>query len=52
MPHNVVQEGLFLIFTERLLTDSQIVEAFYILICCYEYVLRTTPGFQLNTPYG
>nr|XP_022289126.1 retinoblastoma-associated protein-like isoform X1 [Crassostrea virginica] len=42
---------LFLLAKERLLTDSQIVEAFYILICCYEYVLRTTPGFQLNTPY-
>ncbi|XP_061194393.1 retinoblastoma-associated protein-like isoform X1 [Saccostrea echinata] len=43
---------LFLLAKERLLTDGQIVEAFYILVCCYEYVLRTTPGFQLNSPYG
>lgn len=42
---------LFLLAKERLLTDCQIVEAFYILVCCYEYVLRTTPGFQLNAPY-
>uniref|UniRef100_K1PLH3 Retinoblastoma-associated protein n=1 Tax=Magallana gigas TaxID=29159 RepID=K1PLH3_MAGGI len=42
---------LFLLAKERLLTDCQIVEAFYILVCCYEFVLRTTPGFQLNTPY-
>lgn len=43
---------VYVFIVERLLTDCQIVEAFYILVCCYEYVLRTTPGFQLNAPYG
>ncbi|XP_056005611.1 retinoblastoma-associated protein-like isoform X2 [Ostrea edulis] len=42
---------LFLLAKERLLTDGQLVEAFYILVCCYEYVLRDTPGFLLNSPY-
>lgn len=47
-----LQLYMYVCIVERLLTDCQIVEAFYILVCCYEFVLRTTPGFQLNTPYG
>lgn len=47
-----LQLYMYVCIVERLLTDCQIVEAFYILVCCYEFVLRTTPAFQLNTPYG
>ncbi|XP_060083368.1 retinoblastoma-associated protein-like [Ylistrum balloti] len=42
---------LFVHAKSALLTDEQIVDAFYILVCCLEYILRTVPAFQLNPPF-
>lgn len=42
---------LFIHAKSVLLTEEQIVDAFYILVCCLEYVLRTVPAFQLNNPF-
>lgn len=43
---------LFIHAKSALLTDEQIVDAFYIFVCCLEYVLRTMPSFQLNPPFN
>ncbi|XP_071165079.1 retinoblastoma-associated protein-like isoform X1 [Mytilus edulis] len=41
---------LFLLTKGALLTDDLLVDAFFLLICCVEYIIRSTPGFQLNPP--
>ncbi|XP_033760433.1 retinoblastoma-associated protein-like [Pecten maximus] len=42
---------LFIHAKSTLLTEEQIVDAFYILVCCLEYILRTVPAFQLRPPF-
>ncbi|KAL5004312.1 hypothetical protein ScPMuIL_017768 [Solemya velum] len=42
---------LFLHAKGNLMMDSELVYAFQLLLCCMEYVLRTTPSFQLNFPF-
>ncbi|OWF52346.1 retinoblastoma-associated protein-like isoform X2 [Mizuhopecten yessoensis] len=43
---------LFIHAKSALLTDEQIVDAFFIFVCCLEYVLRNVPAFQLNPPFN
>ena len=32
--------------------NLDLLHGFLALICCLEYVMRTTPSFLLNPPYG
>lgn len=41
---------LFLLTKGALLTDDQVLDSVILLLCCVEYVIRTTPAFQLNPP--
>ncbi|XP_025079135.1 retinoblastoma-associated protein-like isoform X2 [Pomacea canaliculata] len=43
---------LFLLAKQRFLGDSlELVHGFSVLLCCLEYVMRTTPSFLLSPPY-
>lgn len=43
---------LFLHAKDCLLQESQeLIFAYHVLVCCIEYVVRTTPSFQLQEPY-
>ncbi|KAK3584066.1 hypothetical protein CHS0354_007961 [Potamilus streckersoni] len=43
---------LFIYAKDKLLSENQmLVCAIYLLLCCLEYVLRSTPSFQLQPPF-